>query len=507
MRFIHPEFAYLFILIAIMVFKQFRQNQSALVHPAIAPHLAEALTDKRQNRKKIWLIIYFAIVLSVLVFSLMQPTLRLSSGKDLRPLFIVLDQSPTLTDQTTNRAKRLLTKVLQFGIERPKMIIVFSGSAHSLFPLTNQDKVNQLYLQYLNPKIMPVKGNDLSNVVPIVQKNKQAMSLGFDLLLLTGSSISNPSPLINLTNTNKGHILFWPLTKEAEGVLMDPKINEASYQQILDEKNTLFQTVSSLSDGKKESEVKPTSMGYPLVVLAAILLLPWFIRGFHLSVSKGNYKIMVLSLFFSLNASADLIDWFYSKDQQGQKLMAQNKYSEAANTFENRQWKATAFYYAKNYKEAKKIWQDLGDLESLFNLATVYAADRKYSISITIYQLLLKIKPNHKAAQENLEIIIKTLREVNSTSAAQQEEEGDENNTVSLDEEDPLSELFNDEGKERKAIGERTQTNKNLKAEKFLENPKMIDKWLRNISKDPSQYLRARFFIEDHHRKKESINE
>ena len=500
MSFIHPEFAYLFILVILMVILQLRQEQNSLSHPAIAPHLAKALTNKRQVKRQKWLIVYYALTLSVVTLSLMQPTMNLNSGRDPRPLFIILDQSPKVSAQSTARAKRLLTKLLHFGIERPKMIMAYAGSAHALFPLTEQDQVNQLYMQYLDPKIMPLEGNNVSTTLPLIQENEQAMTLGFDILLLTSSSVTGQKTLIDFVDKNSGQILYWPLTKNAEKVITDSKVSQATYRQVLQEKSGLFQAVAKLSHGKREPATESASLGYPLVILSALLLLPWFVRGFHLNASKRRHTVVLIGLFFSLNASAELMDWFYTKDQQGAQLMAQNKYAQAAETFENKKWKAAAYYQAKNFKEAKKIWQNLGDLDSLYNLATLYAADRKYSISIKLYQLLLKIDSKQDMAKQNLQIIIKTLEEVNRQSEAQQEEQGDNQNSVSLDEEDPLSQLFEDEGADRKAIGQRTQTNQELKAEQLLKDPKKVDKWLRNISKDPKKYLRARFFIEEHYR-------
>jgi Ca-activated chloride channel family protein len=77
-------------------------------------------------------------------------------------------------------------------------------------------------------------------------------------------------------------------------------------------------------------------------------------------------------------------------------------YELAAKNFENPSFKGAAYYVNGEFKTAKSIYLNLSSKEAKYNLGNVYVMLGDYDNAIKTYEMVLKMDPNLKEAQDNL---------------------------------------------------------------------------------------------------------
>jgi Ca-activated chloride channel family protein len=170
---------------------------------------------------------------------------------------------------------------------------------------------------------------------------------------------------------------------------------------------------------------------------------------------------------------------WWTRDQQGMRLLDEGRYSEAAERFEDPRWKATAYYRAGDYENAI-LWFAREDTpESALNLGNAYALTGDYETALASFDAALAARSDWAQAQANRELVASLI-----PPPPEEEEPPERNEDPSFD---PDAVEFDEEGEEG-SPGEVPMD--------FLSEEQIESMWLRGLQSSPADYLRNRFFLE-----------
>lgn len=143
-----------------------RQKRAGRWQMILPPAFHAALLQGGSGResKSPWILLGLAWLLAVL--ALLGPSwdrVEQSAQKPADPLVVLLELTPQMlaTDVTPTRleqARRKLLDLLQSRSDAQTAIVVYSGSAHTLVPLSDDLATSRNLLEALKPSIMPQVG-------------------------------------------------------------------------------------------------------------------------------------------------------------------------------------------------------------------------------------------------------------------------------------------------------------------------------------------------------------
>ncbi len=179
------------------------------------------------------------------------------------------------------------------------------------------------------------------------------------------------------------------------------------------------------------------------------------------------------------------LDLWLTRDQQGQILFHQGKYAEAANRYSNAQWQAYSFYGAEQFKQSAILYSQYQDVESMMAQANALAHGAEYVNARNLYRKILEQNPSYQGAQKNLKIIQALIDDINRMSESQRPE----GNSKELGDEPQRG-----DGAEKKEA--RVQEIEQYTSEQLLLDPALNQMWLRQVQKDPANFLSQKFSLQ-----------
>lgn len=213
--------------------------------------------------------------------------------------------------------------------------------------------------------------------------------------------------------------------------------------------------------------------------------------GFGRRVARNRKKLIVVSLL-SLGIWAALypqrfVALWFTADQQGRMLFELGYYSAAAQKFENPLWKGLSLYGSEEFEPAATLFSQYPDENGLLAQGNALAHSRNYIDAMRIYQQLFALNPNSQAATTNISIVQARIDENQLMSESQQAEFGE----LSVnDKKGPRS----SEGDERTLFD--AAPKEQLSADQLLQDPGLTEMWMRQVQRDPSQFLRIKFYMQ-----------
>ena len=183
----------------IAMFILFLKNNSRLTaweevcDPHLLPHL---MTGEKKSKSKLPLLIITALWL-VTVLALAGPTwqrLPQPVYQTQKARVIILDLSPSMltpdiVPSRLVRARYKLLDLLKQLNEGQTALIVFSGEAYTVSPLTQDTHTIASMVSKLSPELMPIHGHNLAQALLLAEKlMKQAGQTQGDLILITDLS-------------------------------------------------------------------------------------------------------------------------------------------------------------------------------------------------------------------------------------------------------------------------------------------------------------------------------
>lgn len=167
--------------------------------------------------------------------------------------------------------------------------------------------------------------------------------------------------------------------------------------------------------------------------------------------------------------------WF-TPDQQGDRLMGRNAYAEAAKVYRDPLRIGTALYRAGEFKEAAQAFGRLKSPEGQFNRGNALLMQGKYAEAMEAYEAALAAKPDWREAEMNHEIA--HLRAENV-----KKEGGDMTGGMLAADEIVFTSGKNDSAGEEETV----------EGGDPISNTELQAMWLRRIQTKPADFLKAKF--------------
>ena len=340
-----------------LAIKNYRQHSSSTIHWSkicdreLLPYLLEKSGSKRSHFA-FWLASFMAFVA---IFALAAPTwqrLPAPAFRNNASLVIALNLSESMNaeDVKPSRLVRARYKIADLLAQRKDgqtALLVYSGAAFTVTPLTNDIETIHSQLEALTTDIMPSEGNNpIAGLTKAVELLKQAgLPQGHILLITDSAEASQAVPFAKKlgayqlsvlgVGTTDGAPIALPeggFAKDESGQILVPKLQSGELSELATAGNGRFQIMTADdSDVKNLLRTFDTPLtqipldkanlfleqwednGYWLI----LLLLPWAAWQFR----KGAFYLAILFLL-PLPKNSYAFEWqnlWHTPDQQAQR--------------------------------------------------------------------------------------------------------------------------------------------------------------------------------------------
>lgn len=197
--------------------------------------------------------------------------------------------------------------------------------------------------------------------------------------------------------------------------------------------------------------------------------------------------LIITGLIFVALKPQQFADLWLTRDQQGQLLFNRGQYELASKTFTNTRWQAFSAYGNEDYSTAASLYSQFDDVKDLLARANALAHERNYVKARSLYQYIIQMFPEFKAAQTNLAIVQAIIEENELLSQSQQAESGESSKKLG---DEPQS----SEGAEQRS--EELVEIEQLSSDQLLLDDNLNKMWLRQVQKNPSHFLSQKFYMQ-----------
>ena len=508
-----------------------------------------------RDSKLPWIALGLAWLLSVL--ALVGPSwqrLEETRQRPADPLVILLELTPQMLAEDVaptrlEQARRKILDLLEHRRDSQTAIIVYAGSAHTLVPLSDDLATSRNLLEALDPSIMPQTGQRADLAVRKGLALLAQAGLGQGRLLLVGSSLSpqereaikqalgrqGPSLLMLGIGSAQGAPVRQAngeFLKDDQGGILLPRLDSASLKAFISSTGgryrnariddldlrglRLFENPKSLRDDGQTLQLDSwADQGYwlllPLLLLAAC------------AGRRGWLFCLPLLLVLPQPSYAfEFNDLWLRPDQQGQRLLEQQRPNEAAEHFQDRQWKGLALYEAGDYDAAARLFAQGNSAADHYNRGNALARSGELEAALDAYDQALELQPELQPALSNKALVEQLLQQRQAEQPEQppeQNQQSDANaqtdsNSSAQNSQDPASEKPaqqpSDTHKDDSNSSEQAQPLANngddeettrppqrpLDSTLDAEQRQALEQWLRQIPDNPAELLRRKFWYE-----------
>lgn len=473
----------------------------------IAPHLLEKLViepDRHRHMRPAWLI---TATLVLAILGVAGPTWQREPPpfvSDAAALVIAVDLSPTMDaiDITPSRLERAKVKIHDILAARAgarTAVIAYSGSAHLVVPLTEDEALIETYTDALATRIMPKPGKDTGAALALANGLLDADGDPGTILLLTDGielqaadgarKIASGIAVLGigtaegglvkqadgsfLTGTGGGRItakLDLDALKafgSATGAPIATLTNDDSdVRWVAQHVRTNFAQQTARDGDRWRDE------GWWLIPPIALLLAFAFRRGWVVRIAM---LLAVLKFSAPLDAeAAGLADMWLTPDQQGRRAFERGDFSTASSDFRDPMWKGVALYQQGKFQDAIDAFSAVDSAESWFNQANTLFHLGKLEDAIAAYGKALEKRPAWPEATADLAVARQLLKQQKDAESEQQEDPNEK----------PDSVQFDDKGKQGKAgtVAAATEQTSEM--------------WMKNITVSPADLMARKFALE-----------
>ena len=337
------------------------------------------------------------------------------------------------------RARYKISDILDQRLEGQTALLVYSGAAFTVTPLTDDGETIRSQLKALDTGIMPVTGNRTDKALTLARDllKQGGMRRGHVLLITDDATPASAGDSVALlrnegyrlsvlgVGTRHGAPVLLPdggFLQDRDGEIVIPILDEGALRGLAgsgggiyvrltkDDRDarqlTGFFSGSQAAGAQAGAEITADvwrEQGPWLVLCLLPLAALLFRRGY----------VLALALFlFPLPEPVSALDWddlWLRKDQQGQRAMDARDYAAAAELFDDPAWKAAAQHRAGDYQGALDSLEPLAGAESNYNRGNALARLGRYHEAIAAYDRTLAERPEHADAKFNKELLEKEL--------------------------------------------------------------------------------------------------
>ena len=139
--------------------------------------------------------------------------------------------------------------------------------------------------------------------------------------------------------------------------------------------------------------------------------------------------LLISSLLFvsATSTAGTWSDLWHTPDQQGSRALQKGDAKQAANLFDNPQWKGTAYYRAKNYSQALQEFQKQHSAKGYYNQGNALAQMGQYKQALAAYQNALQLNPTMADAKYNINVVKKLKQQKKKQDKQQKQDQKKQN--------------------------------------------------------------------------------
>ncbi len=466
-RFQYIEFLFTLVAIPFMVLFYFlltRWKKNAMEKigdPPLVKQLIQGFSTKLFAAKFILVVLAFSLC-AFAVADLVKPEGTQKINRKGIDVMIALDVSKSMLAQDIKpnrleRAKQLISKVIDKLADDKVGIVVFAGRAYLQMPLTTDHSAAKMYLASASTDNVPTQGTVISQALKMSYAAFNSKEKKYRAIILISDGEDHDEDAIKVTkeladegvmvNTvGIGSMQGSPimdnetneLKKDENGNTVISKLNEEELKSIAQSGNGLYQLFSSADEVADNLHNKLMTIGqttltgssfgvyknyfwYFLLAAFIILLIENFIPEKIMNRSKKGLPVILLFLFATLNLSNGFSQNVKKEIIKGNDAYKKKQYNQAASAYQNaikRSPDATAYYNLGNalYK-TEKLDDALKSYDNTvqnsktyplkenayYNGGVVLQKQKKLPECIKAYKNALKIDPNDEEARQNLE--------------------------------------------------------------------------------------------------------
>ena len=448
-----------------------RNNWQAHVDAQLLP----LLLDGQQNRQTRLPFIVLLVGLLIAALAMAGPSwekIAQPVHKTESALIVMLDLSPSMLAEDLKpsrlvRARLKLIDLLKQRKEGLTALIVYAGEAHVVTPLTDDTETIISLLPAMSPQIMPLRGSNPEMALDQALTLLRDAGLQDGELLLVTDGVA-PAAIdyledqithgLTLSILGVGSDEGVPIptanggfAKDANGAIVISRLNASELQNLAgqlggrysnlrsDERDIdyLLQAPKLLDEQtrkiNREFDTWQDNGPWLVLLLLPIALLS-FRRGWILSLgficlipSEPSYaqvnpeqmaaspeaQLQTALANAPLSAPATNLwdDLWQTHDQQGQTLLQSDRAGQAASTFDDPSWRASAHYRAGEFAQAAENFSADTSATGQFNRGNALAKAGQLEDAQQAYQQALQQQPDFSDASSNLELIEQLLEQ------------------------------------------------------------------------------------------------
>ena len=272
-----------------------RQDSQARLKKVISPHLLEHLVVGEQRTRRLRPAPMLILIWLLTVMALVGPTWEREAAPftdDDAGLVVLLKVTTTMmaTDiqpSRLQRAKHKLHDLLQQRKGTSTGLVVYSGSAHLVMPLTRDDRIASAMIEDLTPELMPADGDALVAALKLAEGILEQGGVPGSLLVMADNVAPSQVERLSAAQINVP-VQFLALTAPAAPIdagmedaaaalgaaVTRISVDEEDVERIAQRAESSFKAVAGISSGDRWRDA-----GYALLPLIALLSLMWSRKG------------------------------------------------------------------------------------------------------------------------------------------------------------------------------------------------------------------------------------
>lgn len=490
-HFIRPLWLLLLPVVAALWWRVRRpRSHRAVPSDHIAPHLREALTISAVGERRLMPIDGVAFGLWLLAIGAAGPTWsRLPDPfvAQSAPVVVVLKVAPSMEDtdiapSRLERGKQKIRDLLALRAGARTALVAYSGSAHTVVPMTEDPAVMTPYLEGLTPEIMPRPGDRAAEALDLANALLLQEDTPGGVLFVTDGIDPADTARLDTSAAAVAVLAMLPDGRVDRGL---SALDRAAVVAVTPDDGDIRRIDGMLNAAYRQALLENTDQpwqdrGHWLAWPAALLALGWFRRGWTMRWTAVLMLGLVLPLPQPSHAGG-IADWFLTSDQQGRLAFDQRDFGAAADLFTDPLWRGYALYRDGQYPAAIEVLDRVETAQAAFIQGMAQIKNRAYRDGVRAFETALERDPDYPDAAANLNVareIVAYVEEARSQSDTG-EDTGIGADDVVLDNE------------------------ANVGAETLIEAPQeggsglmTAQQWMNTVDTRTGDFLRQRFALE-----------
>jgi Ca-activated chloride channel family protein len=198
----------------------------------------------------------------------------------------------------------------------------------------------------------------------------------------------------------------------------------------------------------------------------------------RLLCSVAGITFVVASFWAWRTADRSFANLWLSPDEQGDRLMREERYAEAADRYRDPVRKGVALYRGEKFDEAAAAFGRAGTADAAYDRGNALVFQGKYLDAIASYERALKLRPDWSAARSNRDLAAARQKKAHPPGDASEGTDGQ----IKADEY-----VFDNKPKQAGAQDEE------VVAGGPMSDDDIQALWLRRVQTKPADFLRAKF--------------